>query len=405
MPARHRVALWLMCVVLTPLAARAQVRTEQDVVDLIVREGPQARTIRAAAEAARREQEARAAWPNPGVGYSREGAGVTQFVQVEQVIPLFGSRSALIRAGVAASDAADAERDARLWQLHADATVTIARYVTEQARLALARATIADRERLIDILRTREREGEGSRFDRLRAEHDLVEVGASAIAAEIAVAEARAALTALLPEDVPLPSFTGDSFRPRAIPPVDALLNRAVQSRADVRALDRASQRFALEAEASRRSRLPSPAVTAGLKRADIDEGRSITGGLVSVRLTLPLFDPGTRDVARWRAEQSRVDAERVAVVSDIRAHLVGAALSATLRQQAVTSMEGALTSAEELSGIADVAYREGEVGILEVLDARRVATRARLRVVDARLDARLAQLALARAVGEIIWP
>ena len=53
----------------------------------------------------------------------------------------------------------------------------------------------------------------------------------------------------------------------------------------------------------------------------------------------------------------------------------------------------------------ADVAYREGEIGILELLDATRTATRARLRAIDLRLETRLAAIALQRAVGEIVWP
>jgi outer membrane protein TolC len=58
-----------------------------------------------------------------------------------------------------------------------------------------------------------------------------------------------------------------------------------------------------------------------------------------------------------------------------------------------------------ELQQIAEVAYREGEVGILEWLDAVRTASRARLRGIELRLDARLAQIALERAVGDVLWP
>ena len=54
---------------------------------------------------------------------------------------------------------------------------------------------------------------------------------------------------------------------------------------------------------------------------------------------------------------------------------------------------------------IAEVAYREGEVGILELLDAVRTASRARIRSIDLRLEARLAQIALERAVGDTLWP
>jgi outer membrane protein TolC len=54
---------------------------------------------------------------------------------------------------------------------------------------------------------------------------------------------------------------------------------------------------------------------------------------------------------------------------------------------------------------IAEIAYREGEVGILELLDAARTASTAAVRSIDIRLQARLAQIALERAVGEVLWP
>ena len=60
--------------------------------------------------------------------------------------------------------------------------------------------------------------------------------------------------------------------------------------------------------------------------------------------------------------------------------------------------------AADELVQIAEVAYREGEVGILELLDAIRTASRARTRNIDLRRDARLAQIALERAVGDPLW-
>ena len=97
--------------------SRGQDRTERDIVELIVRDGPQARAIRAEAEVTRREQLARLAYPNPSVTYSREGAGFTEFLQAEQPLPFFGVRGSLARAGVAATAAAEADRDVRLWAL------------------------------------------------------------------------------------------------------------------------------------------------------------------------------------------------------------------------------------------------------------------------------------------------
>src|SRR5688572_671288 len=130
MPTRAQACAWIAAAgLLAPSMAAGQDRTEREIVELIVRDGPQARAIRAESEVTRREHLARLAYPNPVVTYSREGAGFTEFLQAEQSLPLFGARAALSRAGVAATAAAEAGRDARLWLLRADAATAAARVV------------------------------------------------------------------------------------------------------------------------------------------------------------------------------------------------------------------------------------------------------------------------------------
>jgi cobalt-zinc-cadmium efflux system outer membrane protein len=403
MPTPAQVCAWIAGVALAvPISALAQDRTERDVVELIVRDGPQARAIRAGAEVVRREQLARLAYPNPSVMYSREGAGVTEFLQVEQSLPIFGTRAALSRAGVAATTAAEAEREARLWLLRADATAAVARLSAEQIRLDAAQAHVRDVERLIEILRTREREGEGSRFDRLRAEEELREARLVGTTAGIEIAAARAVLSAMLPPDAAVGRIaTGDRGQSAAVA-TDALMTRAVSTRAELRALQLSGQRAAFESDAARRSRLPAPTVFGGLKRADVDGGRE-RGGIFGVNLSLPLFDSGRRDVARWTAEAARIDAERASLERQIRGEIVRASEALALRQAAQVADRDA--AGTELMQIAEVAYREGEVGILELLDAVRTAARARMRSIELRLEVRLAQIAVERAVGDVLWP
>lgn len=403
MPTRAQVCAWIAgCGLVVPSLAFAQDRTERDVVDLIVRDGPQARSIRAESEVIRREQLARLAYPNPGVTYSREGAGFTEFLQVEQVFPVFGTRAALSKAGVAATAAAEAEGDARLWALRTDAAAAVGRLTASQARLDAAQAHTRDVERLIEILRVREREGEGSRFDRLRAEQELRDARQQATSAAVAVSEARATVTAMLTRDVTFDRITSLTTPQAAPPSVDALLTRAIATRAELRALRRSADRADLEAEAARRARLPAPTLFGGLKRADDDPGRE-RGGVFGVSVSVPLFDTGSREAARWQAERSRVEAEHASIEHQIRAEIARASEALALRQAAVS--EDAEAAADELTQIAEIAYREGEVGILELIDAVRTASRARVRSIELRLDARLAQIALERAVGEVLWP
>jgi cobalt-zinc-cadmium efflux system outer membrane protein len=403
MPTRSQVYTWIAVVgLLSPPVATAQDRTERDIVELIVRDGPQARAIRAEAEVTRREQLARLAYPNPAVTWSREGAGFTEFLQAEQSLPVFGVRASLARAGVAATAVAEAERDVRLWALRSEATAAVASLAAEQERVAAADTLVREIERLIEILRTREREGEGSRFDRLRAEQELLDTRQQVTAAAAAAAEVRATLSGMLPTGVVLARISPRTEPKPPLPSADTLVTRATRARAELRALQQTAQRATAEAEAARRARLPAPTVFGGLKRADDDAGRE-RGGVFGVTVGIPLFDAGGRDAARWSAEGARVAAEREAIERRIHSEIAGAAESLSLRQAALAQEQP--DAARELAQIAEVAYREGEVGILELLDAVRTASRARNRAIDVRLDARLAQIALERVVGEPLWP
>jgi cobalt-zinc-cadmium efflux system outer membrane protein len=403
MPTRAQVCAWITAFGLAaPLTVAAQDRTEREIVDLIVRDGPRARAIRAETEVVRREQLARLAYPNPEVTYSREGAGFTEFLQLGQLLPVFGTRAALSRAGVAATAAAEAERDARLWMLRADAATAVARLNAEQVRLEVAEAHIRHIERLITVLQTREREGEGSRFDRLRAEQERRDARQVVTSAAIAVAEARTVLAAMVPRDVAVTRVTGALYVHRTPVPADSLIARAASTRAELRALQRSAEQASLEAEAARRARLPAPTLFGGVKRADAGAGRE-RGSVFGLSLSLPLFDAGGREAARWAAARSGIEAERASLERQIHMEIVRASEALALRQAAVSADEEG--TADELTRIAEVAYREGEVGILELLDAFRTSARSRVRSIELRLDARLAQISLERAVGDVLWP
>ena len=403
MPTRRWVGAWLLWALAFPQMARAQEISEQELVERILREGAQARAIRAAVDVTTREQLARTAFPNPNVAYTREGAGFTEFLQVDQFLPLFGSRAILARAGAAATQAAEADRDARLWQLRSEAQALVARLLAEQQKAGTWQASIREVEGIIAVLRIREQEGEGSRFDRLRAEQELAEARQLAVDAAATAAETHAAISAAMGAAARFTRATGTLYADRHVPPLESLIDKALSTRGELRALQSASERFRLEASAARRARLPSPTISGGLKRADADAARQ-SGGLVGINLVVPLFDSGRREAARWLAERARVDAERAFTEHAVQAQIAGTSAVLALRQDGVRAAEAA-SAADALTEIALVAYREGEVGILELLDAYRTVARARIRAVDMRFAARLAQIALERAVGDPLWP
>ena len=403
MPTLPGVGVLLAFGLMWPAEAGAQELTESQLVEMIVREGAQARAISLEADAVRQEQAARAVLSNPSIAYTREGAGYTEFLQVEQSLPIFGSRGAVERAGAAATVAAEAERDGRLWRLRADARALVARLLAEQDKLDASSVTVREIERIITLLRIREQEGEGSRFDRLRAEQELADARQASVEAAASAAEVRTAIAAIVAHGTPLAHVVGTLYVDRPVPPADSLTERAVTNRGELRALATAAERYRLEAEASRRVRLPAPTIVAGAKRADGPAGRE-SGGVLGITMAVPLFDAGGRDAARWLAERDRTEAERALTMQSIRVQVAATRDVLALRQEAIRAGDAA-APAGELTRIAEISYTEGEVGILELLDAHRTAARARVRAIDMRLAARLTQIALERVVGATLWP
>jgi cobalt-zinc-cadmium efflux system outer membrane protein len=404
MPTRHRVALALMLIAAVSGEVMAQERTEQEIVEAIVRDGPRARAIRAATDVVAAAQAARRVFPNPVASYAHEGAGFTEFVLVDQPLPAFGLRSALERAGVAAVEAAAAERDAQLWQLRGDASDALARWRAAAARLESARSIVDRMESLIGILSTREREGEGSRFDRLRAQQEFVDAQQAVIAATIEIAEARGALAGMLPPGVAVPDRVPSRAPAQMTDAVDEMLQRAVASRAELRALNATARQFELEADVAKRASGFAATLSGGLKRADENNDR-LTGPVFGVSVAVPLFNRGGSETARWTAERARIESERMSMETAIRAQITRAFDAVAVRRRSAPTVSAAIASADELIAIADVAYREGEIGIVQLVDAYRTAARARDRAIEANLSLALSENALERATGVSLWP
>jgi outer membrane protein TolC len=403
MPTLSGVGALLFAVFICATTVDAQELSESQLVELIVRDGAQARAIHLDVDVVRREQAARAVLSNPSIAYSREGAGYTEFLQAEQFLPIFGSRRAVVRAGAAATLAAEAERDGRLWHLRADARALVAQLLAEQEKVEASAVTIREVDRIIGLLRIREKEGEGSRFDRVRAEQELAEARQISLEAAASATEARASIAAVVADGNRVTRVAGTLYVDLPIPTLETLSARALTTRAELRALTAASERFRLEADAARRAKLPAPKIVGGLKRADGAMGRE-SGGLLGVNVTVPLFDSGRRESARWLAERDRTEAERALTRQSIRAQVAATSEVLALRQQAIRAADAA-SPADELTRIAEISYTEGEARILELLDAHRTASRARIRSIDMRLAARLSQIALERVVGDSIWP
>lgn len=406
---------WLaagLCAALAPPGA-AQSLSEAEAVARMRAEHPRAAALRFGVREFAADARGRTLLPNPAVAYTREeaGAAVDDFLLVSQELPLWGRRRRLSEAAGHAVSARAAEADARLLAVETELRLVFADLLLAQERVRSLAAGAGRLDELIAVLRTREEQGEGSRFDRLRAEREAAEVDADRALADIARRQAQARLAAFFAEGTDPDGLTA-AGRFVDYPPPASAPPQPPEGRHDYRALGLEAERWGAEGRAARRLRLPSAQVTGGLKRSaglgstGAGLGSTGTGFVLGASLSVPLFDRGQAQAARASAARARVEAERQALGARIAAEVRAASAAAVGgRELADRYRAESVSRADELVAIATAAYEEGEFGIIELLDAHRVSLRANLRSLDLSAAARRAAVELDRATGRGMTP
>ena len=179
-----------------------------------------------------------------------------------------------------------------------------------------------------------------------------------------------------------------------------ALVEQALTNRGDYRAADISVGRFEAERSAATRLRVPIPSLTAGLKRSDIG-GSTNDGYQVSLDLAVPLFDRGQAAMARATAQKARAQAETESWRLQIETQVRAAHTVATIHQDRLARYQESIAAiAEPLAKVGRVGYEEGELGILEVLDAERQVLDAHLALWELAAAARRAAIELDRVAG-----
>jgi outer membrane protein, heavy metal efflux system len=383
--------------------------TEREAVARFLTRDPRIRALNARIDEIRATQAERTLWPNPSATFSRErvlGAHDT-FLLARQELPISGRRGRLQTAGRLAVDAAQAEAQSERVQLRTDVRGAYAALLLSQQREEALEGSIAELQKLISVLRTREEGGEGSTYDRMRGQRALVDVQAERALAAADRAQAQGRLAGYLgPGTSPEALVAADSLI--ATPsqgPLPALIDQALANRGDYRASEISRARFEAERSAATRLQIPTPSLTGGLKRSDLG-GTSSSGYQVSVDLAIPLFGRGQAATALATAQKARAQAEaeswRLQIEAEVRAAYDVAAIQL---ERAIRYQESAEAIAGPLATIGRVAYEEGELSILELLDAERQALDARLTVLELAAAARRAAIELDRVTGQEFRP
>ena len=393
--------------------AAAQTLTEAEALARMRQEHPAVHALRFGVREVEADALERSLPLNPTVSFTREDAAGNRddFLLVSQQLPIRGRTGLLGKAAGRAAEAAGAQADADLLDVEASLRLAFADLVLAQERTAAIDAGVSELRRLVELLRVREQEGEGSRFDRQRAEREVADVETDLAIAGIERSAAQASLAGFFtpgsdPEGLVAAGGFNDVAAGAAAESLAMLLSRALEQRPDYRALASHETRWAIERRAAERLRLPGATVTAGLKRSASALIGAHAGYAVTATVGIPLFNRGQLQAARAEAARARIEAERHVLRGRIEREL-RVARTAASRYAALASeyRSTSVDPAAELASIARVAYEEGEYGVLELLDAHRVTLGAVLRELELLAAARRAVIELHRAVGETTAP
>ena len=285
-------------------------------------------------------------------------------------------------------------------QLHAEVEQRFVRVLSLQLRIQMEEQTLKLIEEAAAAVRKRVTAGEDSRLDGNLAKVEAGRAQNQVFLLREQLIQARAELAVLLqlPADN-LPEIAGDIDPPPASYKLEELVisaaNRSLLHEFDYREKS-ATNRLDLERAAV------YPDVTLGLSTArGTPDNPEMKVTALSVSLPLPLFHRNDTGIGRAMTELTQVQLQKQAAQRDLRAQVLALwERWENLKARVKRLNESVLPSLEENQHLSSVSFREGEIGLLQLLLVNRQVLDGQRDMLDARTELRLTQVTLETAAG-----
>ncbi len=379
--------------------------TEAVAIELaLTREAYQHRLDAAAEEAKSNLMQARL-HANPNLEFvqetNRSPAGETteRTVRVTQALDISGRRKLRTDAARLLVESADLDSASVREQTVSEVRrhfFTVLQLVEKSSAHERWLTRLGELQKIAEILKSG---GEASVYDVRRVQREYLSAQASAAEAGAELEASRERLYAVIgPQGRRYAEISGSLVPPPA-PPLERL-QESLTSRPDLLSLRNKASAYRLEQRAARRLVLPDVTLGVGVKHLN-DPAYSDTGLVFSLSLPLPLADRGQAAHASLGAKVLATDADYRLAIESMLGELRAARIrTESARIAAARLREGALPVSRDLVRIAELAYRAGEMTMLEVLDAHRALLIAEIEVLDLELRAALSRVELERLSG-----
>ncbi|PWB58494.1 MAG: TolC family protein, partial [Nitrosomonadales bacterium] len=236
--------------------------------------------------------------------------------------------------------------------------------------------------------------GESPRYELVKSEAEALAAESAARSAELRVTQARDRLRALM--GAPLAAdFEVATESPLAadLPALEELRRDLLARQPLLKVAEAETRRAQARVEQERAQRLPQPTLKLSAERdPDMNQWRA------GVALPLPLWNRRAGPIGEAVAGLHRAEAEARQVHLGLLAELDQAYSRYQIaRRQVQTFESGLLKEAENAMKVAEAAYRFGERGILDYLDAQRVLRNTRVDFLNARYELQAALIEIER--------
>ncbi len=379
----------------------------QDLIDIAKRENPILDVLKAKEDAARSSVVTAESYLNPeievGTGPSRFRTPNTSTnqrrnygVNISQPLEFPNVRGAKKAVAESRVNFASSVTEATMINLSLQIKKAFYDVLQNEAVLKIAEG---DRDALKNIrekVALRVEVGEAPRYELIKADTELVAAQRDADAALLRISESKFYLRGLVSK-----SLTASFGLVGSLPPSDINLN-ADFLRTEISKSPKLKQIKASADIAENRLRLEEKLINPGLTlNAGVDQDPDITSYRFGISIPIPIWNRRQGQIgeaaAGYRELQAQYTDQELALKRDIESAFQRYLIA---QQQVKTFESGLLDQAESVLKVAESAYRYGERGILEYLDAQRTFRLVRKDYLASKYDYVVAILEIEQLLG-----
>jgi len=418
-PHRAGVVLWALLLLLPgirPAAAQASPDTSvtqgrrvtlEEALRRLDGGSLELRLARGEVEAARARAVTAGTRPNPIAAVDREqlggdGSYHETVLSVGQALDLTGQRGARREAAARDVAAAEARLAAERFRVGAEVRRAYLRAALLESRLGTLEETGGVFRSVERAGASRLREGDISPYELRRLQVEAARYETSIADTRLELLQAGRELARLVgadsagtADDVLLPADTLGAAAAPAEVAVDSMLTLA-RVRPDVRAARAEVDAASAVVELRRRGRRPNPTLSAGLK----EQAGGLRGAVIGVSVPLPLSDRNQGPIAEAEAARAQAETRLALALRNAESETRGAWERRRSLAERLALRSGFQTRAAALLRSARVSYEEGEMTLVELLDAADAYRTAREAATTLLADYLLSVADLERATG-----